>query len=82
MKKFFLFVPVVALLAMSSCKKDYVCNCVTTSVDSFSTFEIDQDIPFKATSGKSEDECKGNEARLNTEYSDGSSITTTTCKLK
>lgn len=81
MKKMLFAIPVIALLAFSSCKKDFVCNCRTTNIDtSVISIEIDQDITVKATKGKSEDVCKENEARLNIEY--GTADVTTTCKIK
>lgn len=82
MKKLVLFIPVLAVLTMTSCEKDYVCNCVTKNADNSTvTIEIDQDIPFKDKKGKSEGTCKDNEARLNTEYGDPGEVTTT-CRLK
>lgn len=81
MKKLFFALPVIAILALSSCKKTYVCNCVTKNTDtSFISVEIDQDISIKTTKGKSEDMCKENEATLNAEY--GGTDVTTTCKIK
>lgn len=83
MKRFFLLVPVVAIVAMSSCKKDYVCSCTTTTVyDSFSSYEIGQDIDIKATSKNAEGNCKSYEDQQIALWGDPEAVNTSVCKIK
>lgn len=82
MKKLFIL-PIVAMIAFASCKKDYNCNCVTTNVDtSVITFEIEQDINVSAKNdSKADDACDEYEAKL-TADNGGADEVFTLCEIK
>lgn len=79
MKKVLLFsLALIAVAAISSCKKDRLCVCTTEVSGSFN-FSGTADTTFANVSkGDAETKCDG----LNSSYSSGDESAVTTCELK
>lgn len=94
MKKTFLTLAVVGCIGfLSSCKKDYVCNCSVKVEESLAgggssttiETEYEESHTFKVKKKESEEKCKDFEVNKTEDISEGNAtgtrVTATSCKL-
>lgn len=80
MKKIFLTLSVFAAVALTSCKKDYVCSCTSSSTAPGSTSSVSEVTYVKAKKADAKRAC----VKTTRDYSIGGATYTSTndCKIK
>lgn len=90
MKKNMILIAAIAVSILVSCKKEYICECVTetTTIDSFSdtTYTSESEIEEIKTEKIKKKDAKGKCESMSATFSSGffgiSVVSKTTCKLK